>query len=140
MNEIYIRYKHILSGCRTIYDALYFAQYIIKEYPESKKLINGMIHGKTYEKILDFRKVVQTINILNELKLQKDVNEYINNKDLNASYSGRLKSSYIQDDLKFESSSQLRKYDKILRNSSGIRIYPQGGGLENYQKLKEKYE
>ncbi len=76
--EIYNKFKHILSGCRTIYDSFYFAQDIIKKNPQYTTFINNMIHGKTYEKILDFRKVVQTINILNEFKLQNEVNEYIN--------------------------------------------------------------
>ena len=78
MIEIYNKFKHILSGCRTIYDSFYFAQDIIKKNPQYTTLINNMIHGKTYEKILDFRKVIQTINILNEFKLQNEVNEYIN--------------------------------------------------------------
>jgi len=85
MNEIYIRYKHILSGCRTIYDALYFAQYIIKEYPESKKLINGMIHGRTYDKILDFRTMVNTLNLLENMETKQDINDYIN-KNIKENY------------------------------------------------------
>jgi len=63
--EIYTKFKHILSGCRTIYDALYFAQYYIKNNPEYKSLINGMIHGKHYEKITDFRTISNILNILN---------------------------------------------------------------------------
>ena len=78
IKDIYIKYKNILSGCRTIYDSLYFAQYFIKINPECKNLINGMIHGKHYEKISDFRSIVQILNKLNEFKSRNEVDEYIN--------------------------------------------------------------
>jgi hypothetical protein len=74
----YNKYKHILSGCRTIYDALYFSQEIIKEYPELKNLINGMIHGKQYEKVLDLRTIAQTLNILNDFTSRNEIDTYIN--------------------------------------------------------------
>lgn len=79
LKNIYIRYKNILSGCRTIYDSLYFAQYFIKINPECKNLINGMIHGKYYEKVLDFRTIANTLNILNEFNTRNEIDEYINN-------------------------------------------------------------
>jgi hypothetical protein len=79
LKQIFFKFKNILSGCRTIYDSLYFAQDIINKHPESKFLINGMIHGKIYDKILDFRTVAQTLNILNEFESRNDINEYINN-------------------------------------------------------------
>lgn len=78
LKEIYIRYKNILSGCRTLYDALYFAQYFIKINPDCKILINGMIHGKHYEKVNDFRSIANTLNILNEFKTRNEIDEYIN--------------------------------------------------------------
>jgi hypothetical protein len=79
LKQIFFKFKNILSGCRTIYDSLYFAQDIINKHPESKFLINGMIHGKIYDKILDFRTVAQTLNILNEFDSRDEINEYINN-------------------------------------------------------------
>ena len=82
--EIYTKFKHILSGCRTIYDALYFAQFYIKNNPEYKSLINGMIHGKHYEKITDFRSIANILNILNNFETRNDIDNYINsniNKD-----------------------------------------------------------
>jgi hypothetical protein len=79
LKNIYLRYKNILSGCRTIYDSLYFAQYFIKINPECKNLINGMIHGKYYEKVFDFRSMSNTLNILNECGTRNEVDEYINN-------------------------------------------------------------
>jgi hypothetical protein len=78
LKDIYIRYKNVLSGCRTIYDALYFAQYFIKLNPECKNLINGMIHGKQYEKISDLRTIAHILSTLNELKSRNEIDEYIN--------------------------------------------------------------
>jgi hypothetical protein len=78
LKDIYIRYKNVLSGCRTIYDALYFAQYFIKLNPECKNLINGMIHGKQYEKISDLRTIAHILSTLNELKTRNEIDEYIN--------------------------------------------------------------
>ena len=79
LKQIFLKFKNILSGCRTIYDSLYFAQDIINKHPETKFLINGMIHGKIYDKVLDFRTVAQTLNILNEFESRNEINEYINN-------------------------------------------------------------
>lgn len=78
MYNAYIKYKNILSGCRTIHDALYFSQEIIKEYPNLKNLINGMIHGKQYERVLDLRTIAQTLNILNEFNSRNEIDTYIN--------------------------------------------------------------
>ena len=77
IDEIYLRFKNILSGCRTIYDALYFAKYIISKYPESIKLINGMIHNKSYDKILDYRTIINTLKILNKFDSRQEINDYI---------------------------------------------------------------
>lgn len=77
IDEIYLRFKNILSGCRTIYDALYFAKYIISKYPESVKLINGMIHNKTYDKILDYRTIINTLKILDKFNSRQEINDYI---------------------------------------------------------------
>lgn len=78
MYNAYIKYKNILSGCRTIYDAMYFSQDIIKQYPNLKNLINGMIHGKQYERVLDLRTVAHTLNILNEFNSRNEIDTYIN--------------------------------------------------------------
>jgi hypothetical protein len=89
LKDIYIRFSNVLSGCRTIYDALYFAQFYIKNNPEYKLLINNMIHGKHYEKVIDFRSVANILKILDNLKTRNDINLYINkniNKD-NFDYS-----------------------------------------------------
>ena len=78
MYNAYIKYKNILSGCRTIYDAMYFSQDIIKQYPNLKNLINGMIHGKQYERVLDLRTVAHTLNVLNEFNSRNEIDTYIN--------------------------------------------------------------
>ncbi len=78
LKDIYIRFKNVLSGCRTIYDALYFAQYFIKLNPECKNLINGMIHGKQYEKISDLRTIAHILSTLNDIKTRNEIDEYIN--------------------------------------------------------------
>ena len=124
MNEIYIRYKHILSGCRTIYDALYFAQYIIKEYPESKKLINGMIHGRTYDKILDFRTMVNTLNLLENMETKQDINDYIN-KNIKENYD------FIQTNamMRIAKNKKLFISDKI--NDEGEKIYKLDNDINN---------
>jgi hypothetical protein len=110
--DIYTKFKHILSGCRTIYDSLYFAQDIIQKNPQYKTFINNMIHGKTYEKILDFRKVAQTLNILNEFKLQNEVNEYINNN---------IKENY--DVIQVGTFMRIGKNKNLIRNDDDKKIY-----------------
>jgi len=122
LKHIYIKYKNILSGCRTIYDSLYFAQDIINKYPESKHLINGMIHGKSYEKILDFRTVAQTLNILNEYDSRNDINEYINNN---------LKNNY--DIIQIGSLMKIGKHKKLFTELDDNKIYKLNNEFSNYK-------
>lgn len=87
--DIYLKFSNVLSGCRTIYDALYFAQYYIKTNPEHKILINSMIQGKHYEKITDFRTIANILKMLNNFQTRNEIDAYINisiNKD-NLDYS-----------------------------------------------------
>lgn len=87
--DIYIKFSNVLSGCRTLYDALYFAQFYIKNNPEHKTLINSMIHGKHYEKITDFRRMANILKMLNNFQTRNEIDTYINtsiNKD-NLDYS-----------------------------------------------------
>jgi len=89
LKNIYIKFSNVLSGCRTIYDALFFAQFYIKNNPECKSMINGMIHGKHYEKVIDFRSVANILKILNDFETRNDIDNYIDeniNKD-NFDYS-----------------------------------------------------
>ncbi len=107
-SEIYIKFNKVLSGCRTIYDALFFAQYYIKSNPEYKPLIISMIYGKHYEKITDFRSIANILKILNNFETRNEIDTYINkniNKD-NFDYSqlnallrlGKTK-TYIKNDI-----------------------------------------
>jgi hypothetical protein len=87
--DIYLKFSSVLSGCRTLYDALYFAQFYIKTNPECKTLINNMIHGKHYEKITDFRTMANILKMLNNFQTRNEIDTYINtsiNKD-NLDYS-----------------------------------------------------
>lgn len=130
LKEIYNQYKNILSGCRTIYDSLYFAQDIINKYPKYKNFINGMIHGKTYEKILDFRSVAQTLNTLAELPSQNDINEYINNN---------LREQY--DIIQVGTFMRLGKTKNILLNNDN-KIYKLNNNIDKHidkNKYKNKY-
>ena len=77
INNNYIKFKYILSGCRTILDAFYFADKFLKSYPEMIDIVNSMIHGKQYENIMDFRTVINTLNNLNSLEYKEEINENI---------------------------------------------------------------
>lgn len=107
-SNIYIKFNKVLSGCRTIYDALFFAQYYIKSNPEYKSLIISMIYGKHYEKITDFRSIANILKILNNFETRNEIDMYINkniNKD-NFDYSqlnallrlGKTK-TYVKNDI-----------------------------------------
>jgi hypothetical protein len=88
-NEIFLKFSNVLSGCRTLYDALYFSQYYIKNNPEYKTIINSMIQGKHYEKITDFRTMANILKMLNNFQTRNEIDTYINtsiNKD-NLDYS-----------------------------------------------------
>ena len=111
IDEIYLRFKNILSGCRTIYDALYFAKYIISKYPESVKLINGMIHNKSYDKILDYRTIINTLKILDKFDSRQEINDYIEKKE-----------------------REFDSYDPEYVNKQGINIQ---GLNENISKIKK---
>ena len=47
--EVYIIFNNILSGCRTMIDAFYFAEKIIQNNNTYRDLLIGMIHNKKYE-------------------------------------------------------------------------------------------
>jgi len=76
--EIYKLFNNILCGCKTMLDAIYFAEKIIKHNGEYKDLLIGMIHGKKYDKVLDYRTIAHTLNELNEIEFREDIDEFIN--------------------------------------------------------------
>jgi len=82
MNQIidqdkYHEFRYILSGCRTIYDAIYFAELYSNQYSETKELVTNIVHGKRYEKILSFKNIKMLIEKINELKYREDAEEII---------------------------------------------------------------
>jgi len=77
--EIYNVFKNILSGCKTMVDAFYFAEKIIKNNPDLHDFILGMIHNKKYDKSYDIRSMAHTLNQLNLLENRKEIDEFINN-------------------------------------------------------------
>lgn len=77
INNAYIIFKNILSGCKTMVDAIYFVDKIIKLCPESRDLLIGMIHNKKYDKSYDIRSMA---HVLNQLELQlyrEDIDDFI---------------------------------------------------------------
>lgn len=86
-NEIYTVFDNILCGCKTMLDAVYFAQKILKNNMEYKELLIGMIHGRKYDKVLDYRTLAHTLCELNEVEYRNEIDDFIdknlkNNVDL----------------------------------------------------------
>ncbi len=73
----YKEFKYILSGCRTIYDAIYFAELYSKRHPEIKDLLNNIIRGKRYEQIISFKNMKFLIEQINNEKYREDAEEII---------------------------------------------------------------
>jgi hypothetical protein len=76
--ETYIIFNNILSGCRTMLDAFYFAEKIISINPNYKDLLIGMIYNKKYDKVMDMRTIAHMLSELNSLLYREEVDEYIN--------------------------------------------------------------
>jgi hypothetical protein len=76
----YVEFAHILSGCRTITDAYFFAEIYIKGNPEMNTLIYSMINGKRYEQVLDLKTIKSTLDVTNEHKYKDDAYEYGENQ------------------------------------------------------------
>lgn len=68
----YIQFKHVLSGCRSILDAYYFADLYIKKNPEMKNIIYSMINGKRYDNVLDFRTIKNVLYDISSTQYQED--------------------------------------------------------------------
>lgn len=91
INEIYVRFNNILSGCNTILDAFHFSTKFIESYPEYKDLIHSMIQSKNFENNSDMRTLHSTILALDELNFREDVEEYINKLPKNSFDNTQLK-------------------------------------------------
>jgi hypothetical protein len=79
MNDKYIQYKHILSGCSTIQDARYFADVMGKKHPEMKNIYHSMASGKKYYNALDIETVCNILNTLEKCSNVDEAREVIRN-------------------------------------------------------------
>lgn len=75
----YVEFSHILSGCRTITDAYFFAEIYLKSNPEMGTLIYSMINGKRYDQVLDLKSIKSALEITNDQKYKEDADEYMEN-------------------------------------------------------------
>lgn len=74
----YYEFSNILSGCRTILDAYYFAEKYSKNNPETKNLVSSMINGKKYEKnVLDLKTMRSLIEMLDNIKYRDEAEKLI---------------------------------------------------------------
>ncbi len=73
----YKAFKSILEGCNTMFDAFYFAQKIINEYPSCKNLLIGMIYNKSFDKSIDIRTIAYTLNEIALLTYKEDIDDFI---------------------------------------------------------------
>lgn len=103
MNNIsehkYLQFKSILSGCRTILDAYYFADLYTRKHPDMKNIVYSMINGKKYENIHDFTTVINTLADINNCQYQEDATEIVE------------KINNRQNDL-----TQTTTYNRIIKN------------------------
>jgi hypothetical protein len=74
----YREFKYIISGCRTLFDAIYFGDLYTKRHPEMKELVNNIINGKRYEKILCFKNMKMLSEKILEEKYREDAEDLIN--------------------------------------------------------------
>jgi hypothetical protein len=77
INNAYNIFKNILSGCKTMVDAFYFVDKIIKVCPESTDLLIGMIHNKKYDKSYDIRTMAHILNQLDLQLYREDIDDFI---------------------------------------------------------------
>lgn len=68
-------FKHILSGCRTVLDAYYFAELYINKNPEMKSIVHSMVNGKRYDTVLDFKTLKSTLELINECQYREDADD-----------------------------------------------------------------
>jgi hypothetical protein len=68
----YIEFYNILSGCRTLMDAQYFAERYIKLNNGVKNMVLSMINGKRYENVLELNTIKLLIESLNHVEFMDD--------------------------------------------------------------------
>ena len=77
-NTKYIEFKHILSGCRTISDAHFFAELFLKHNPNMRTIVYSMINGKRYDPILDFRTMKSLTVYMSECDGHEEIDKRTN--------------------------------------------------------------
>ena len=77
INKAYNIFTNILSGCKTMVDAFYFVDKIIKLCPESRELLIGMIYNKKYDKSYDIRSMAHILSQLDLQLYREDIDEFI---------------------------------------------------------------
>ncbi|ARF09199.1 hypothetical protein Catovirus_2_148 [Catovirus CTV1] len=71
-NTFFNKYKHVLSGLRTVEDCFLILEK--SSFPtEQRKLLLGLIHGKKSEKSIDYVLMSEIINDLNSYKYREEV-------------------------------------------------------------------
>ena len=124
--ELYIIFDNILSGCKTMIDALYFAEKLLKNNVEYKELLIGMIYGRKYDKVLDFRTLSHTLSELNDVEYRDDVDEFIdknlkNNVDL-TQLNSIMRISRIKN-IKVEVEVESKEKNKVKLSNNLFNIY-----------------
>lgn len=104
----YVEFKNILSGCRTILDAYYFAELYIKKNPEMKGLVYSMINGKRYDNALDFKTMKSILDSLNDCEYMDSAREII---DMYTSKN--IDNTQIRSLLKISANKPIRPPNKI---------------------------
>ena len=70
-------FTYILTGCRTVLDAYYFAEIYSRKNPEMRSLIYSRVNGKRYETILDFKTMMSLIDSVNSCQYKEDAEDII---------------------------------------------------------------
>ena len=79
--DIIKEYNYILSGCKTILDAIYFTELYSKDKSnEIKNLLMSLIYSHTYYNIIDLCNLKEILNNINNISIDNNdnINTYIN--------------------------------------------------------------
>jgi len=76
-NIVYNKFKFILSGCKTIIDAYYFAEIYCNGNNDIKQLVHSMVNGKKYNLVADFRTMKYAINEVASCMYQDEAEQII---------------------------------------------------------------
>lgn len=84
IKRLYVEFKHILSGCDTILDALNFANIFIEKYPDDREMIFSLVNGQKYMESLDINTKQDILNDIHKAHTKEDALEIMDKlKDKN---------------------------------------------------------